>query len=175
MVPRAWAHLLAIAAGNPLDPATATPPRWRAYVEEVLGATPPHRMTDGRTPAFRDWASGYDPESWLDGARDLVLDDLAEHGPSTARELGQRIRALARPLQLASGTQNEATQAAHTRVMLGLGFAGEVVRVQPTGSWVKLTGCRVDYDGLVYKSSVRRGTATLSDVLAFVIEHGVQP
>jgi hypothetical protein len=82
-------------------------------------------------------ASGVsDPESWLDGARDLVLDDLAIHGPSTARELGQRIRALARPLQLASGTQNEATQAAHTRVMLGLGFAGDVVRVQPTGSWV---------------------------------------
>jgi hypothetical protein len=82
-------------------------------------------------------ASGVsDPESWLDGARDLVLDDLATHGPSTARELGQRIRALARPLQLAPGTQNEATQAAHTRVMLGLGFAGEVVRVQPTGSWV---------------------------------------
>jgi hypothetical protein len=82
-------------------------------------------------------ASGVsDPESWLDGARDLVLDDLATHGPSTARELGQRIRALARPLQLASGTQNEATQAAHTRVMLGLGFAGEVLRVQPTGSWV---------------------------------------
>jgi hypothetical protein len=82
-------------------------------------------------------ASGVsDPESWLDGARDLVLDDLAQHGASTARELGQRIRALARPLQLAAGTQNEATQAAHTRVMLGLGFAGEVVRVQPTGSWV---------------------------------------
>jgi hypothetical protein len=82
-------------------------------------------------------ASGVsDPDSWLDGARDLVLDDLAEHGPSTARELGQRIPALARPLQLASGTQNEATQAAHTRVMLNLGFAGEILRVQPTGSWV---------------------------------------
>jgi acetoin utilization protein AcuC len=25
-------------------------------------------MTDGRTPAFRDWADGYDPESWLDRA-----------------------------------------------------------------------------------------------------------
>jgi acetoin utilization protein AcuC len=68
VVPRAWAHLLAIAAGRPLDPALATPPRWRAYVTEVLGATAPHRMTDGRTPAYRDWSAGYDPEAWLDRA-----------------------------------------------------------------------------------------------------------
>jgi hypothetical protein len=82
-------------------------------------------------------ASGVpDPDSWLDGARDLVLDDLATHGPSTARELGQRIRALARPLRLPSTTQDGATQSAHTRVMLGLGFAGDVLRAQPTGSWV---------------------------------------
>jgi len=82
-------------------------------------------------------ASGVaDPESWLAGARNLVLDDLARHGPSTARELGQRIPALARPLRLPSTSQNDATQAAHTRLMLVLGFAGEVVRVRPTGTWV---------------------------------------
>jgi len=68
VVPRAWTHLIAIAAGHPLEPATATPPEWRAYVEEVLGATAPHRMTDGRTPAYRDWAAGYDPDAWLDRA-----------------------------------------------------------------------------------------------------------
>ncbi|WP_375426176.1 winged helix DNA-binding domain-containing protein [uncultured Friedmanniella sp.] len=82
-------------------------------------------------------ASGVaDPESWLDGARDLVLADLETHGPSTARELGRRIPALARPLQLASGTQYAATQAAHTRVTLNLGFTGDVLRTRPTGSWV---------------------------------------
>lgn len=82
-------------------------------------------------------ASGVtDPESWLDGARDLVLADLEVNGPSTARELGQRIPALARPLQLASGTQHAATQAAHTRVTLNLGFTGDVLRARPTGSWV---------------------------------------
>jgi hypothetical protein len=82
-------------------------------------------------------ASGVtDPESWLAGARNLVLDDLAINGPSTARELGQRIPALTRPLRLPSTSQNDATQAAHTRLMLVLGFAGEVVRVRPTGSWV---------------------------------------
>ncbi len=68
VVPRAWAHLIAIAGGHPLDPALATPPAWRAYVEEVLGVTAPHRMTDGRTPAYRDWAAGYDPDAWLDRA-----------------------------------------------------------------------------------------------------------
>ena len=82
-------------------------------------------------------ASGVaDPESWLDGARNLVLSDLETHGPSTARELGQRVPALARPLRLPSASQEAATQAAHTRVMLNLGFAGDVLRVQPTGSWV---------------------------------------
>jgi acetoin utilization protein AcuC len=25
-------------------------------------------MTDGRTPAYRDWRSGYDPSTWLDRA-----------------------------------------------------------------------------------------------------------
>ena len=68
VVPRAWTHLLAIVAGRPLEPTLATPPGWRAYVEEVLGATAPHRMTDGRTPAYRDWSAGYDPETWLDRA-----------------------------------------------------------------------------------------------------------
>ncbi len=68
VVPRAWAHLIAIACGHPLDPALSTPPSWRAHVEDVLGVTAPHRMTDGRTPAYRDWAGGYDPESWLDRA-----------------------------------------------------------------------------------------------------------
>jgi len=82
-------------------------------------------------------ASGVaDPESWLEGARNLVLSDLETHGPSTARELGQRVPALARPLRLPSARQEDPSQAAHTRVMLNLGFAGDVLRVQPTGSWV---------------------------------------
>ena len=25
-------------------------------------------MTDGRTPAYRDWSTGYDPAVWLDRA-----------------------------------------------------------------------------------------------------------
>ncbi len=77
VVPRAWTHLLAIVGGRPLDPQTPTPEGWRAHVQTLLGRTAPHRMTDGRTPAYRDWADGYDPASWLDRAikasRDAVF------------------------------------------------------------------------------------------------------
>jgi acetoin utilization protein AcuC len=68
VVPRAWTHLLAILSGRALDPATETPAGWRAHVRDVLGREAPHRMTDGRTPAHRDWVDGYDPEAWLDRA-----------------------------------------------------------------------------------------------------------
>jgi len=68
VVPRAWTHLLAIAGGRPLDPNTDTPGGWREHVRTSLGRVAPHRMTDGRTPAFRDWGEGYDPDTWLDRA-----------------------------------------------------------------------------------------------------------
>lgn len=68
VVPRAWTHLLAIVGGAPLDPLTATPDGWRDHVRTSLGRVAPHRMTDGRTPAYRDWSGGYDPDSWLDRA-----------------------------------------------------------------------------------------------------------
>ena len=68
VVPRAWTHLLAIAGGHPLDPLTDTPDAWREHVRTALGRVAPHRMTDGRTPAYRDWREGYDPETWLDRA-----------------------------------------------------------------------------------------------------------
>lgn len=68
VVPRAWTHLLAIVAGRPLDPATATPEGWREHVRQGLGRTAPLRLTDGRPPEYRDWSEGYDPHTWLDRA-----------------------------------------------------------------------------------------------------------
>jgi acetoin utilization protein AcuC len=68
VVPRAWTHLLAIVAGRPLDPATATPEGWREHVRQHLGRPAPLRLTDGRTPEYRDWSEGYDPHTWLDRA-----------------------------------------------------------------------------------------------------------
>ena len=66
VVPRSWSHLLAVVGGAPLDPATLTPPGWREHVMELLGATAPLRLTEGRTPTYRPWEEGYDPDSWLD-------------------------------------------------------------------------------------------------------------
>jgi acetoin utilization protein AcuC len=66
VVPRAWSHLLGIVSGTPLDAQTPTPEGWRAYVRERLGTEPPLRMTDGRSPAYKDWREGYDPDTWLD-------------------------------------------------------------------------------------------------------------
>ncbi|MFT4082176.1 MAG: acetoin utilization protein AcuC [Nocardioides sp.] len=65
VVPRAWTHLLGALSGVPVDPDIETPGGWREHVAS-LGAKAPLRMTDGRTPSYRDWSSGYDPASWLD-------------------------------------------------------------------------------------------------------------
>jgi acetoin utilization protein AcuC len=66
VVPRAWSHLLGVVSGAPLDPATPTPEAWRAYVREKIGVEAPLWMTDGRSPDFRSWREGYDPDAWLD-------------------------------------------------------------------------------------------------------------
>ena len=77
-----------------------------------------------------------DPEAWLAEARDQVLAALHEHGPMTARRLGERVPALRHPIVLAPGKKYSATTSAHTRVLLVLGFEGELVRTRPTGSWI---------------------------------------
>jgi acetoin utilization protein AcuC len=68
VVPRAWVHLLAIAAHHPIDPNTEVPDAWRAYVEERYGRQAPARMTDGRELWWRSWATGHDPEDPVDRA-----------------------------------------------------------------------------------------------------------
>ena len=66
VVPRAWSHLLAAVAGQPLDPSTAVPGSWREHVTETLGRTAPFLMTDERPVHHRPWEEGFDPELWLD-------------------------------------------------------------------------------------------------------------
>jgi acetoin utilization protein AcuC len=68
VVPRAWSHLIGIAAGADVDPATPTPEGWREHVRSRLGRDAPARMTDGRVPEYRDWSSGANPEDPLDRA-----------------------------------------------------------------------------------------------------------
>jgi hypothetical protein len=50
VVPRTWTHLIAEAAGQPIDPATPTPLPWREYVAQRTGLAAPEQMTDGHPP-----------------------------------------------------------------------------------------------------------------------------
>jgi acetoin utilization protein AcuC len=68
VVPRAWTHLLGVVGGAPVTPTALVPEGWREHVLHRLGRQGPLRMTDGRTPVFRDWSEGYDPHSALDRA-----------------------------------------------------------------------------------------------------------
>ena len=77
-----------------------------------------------------------DPETWFADAREQVLAALHEHGPMTARTLGQRVPALRVPLVLAAGSKNQTTTSAHARVLLQLGFEGQIVRTRPAGTWI---------------------------------------
>ena len=73
-----------------------------------------------------------DPDAWLAGARTQVLDLLAE-GPLPARDVGRRLPELTLPVP-AGRLDN--LLAAHSRLLLVLGFAGDVVRGRPTGTWI---------------------------------------
>lgn len=68
VVPRAWTHLLAEAAGRPIDPATATPEAWRELVRDRTGEVPPLEMTDGRDAGYAPFEEGYDPGDPVDRA-----------------------------------------------------------------------------------------------------------
>lgn len=64
VVPRAWAHLLAVLAGEPIPLDTPTPLAWR----EMMGDGAPATMGDGGDTDFDpvDW--GYNPSSRIDQA-----------------------------------------------------------------------------------------------------------
>jgi acetoin utilization protein AcuC len=68
VVPRTWTHLLAEAAGQPIDPGTPTPAAWRDYVARRTGLTAPEYMTEGESAAFERFESGYDPGHPVDQA-----------------------------------------------------------------------------------------------------------
>ena len=68
VVPRAWSHLIAEAAGAAVAPDTEVPSGWLADVEHRLGVIGPARMTDGADPRWRDWSEGFDPGDAVDRA-----------------------------------------------------------------------------------------------------------
>ena len=68
MVPRTWTHLLAEAAGQPVDPATATPAGWREYVKQRTGQDGPEQMTEGAPGDYVPLESGFEPGDPVDQA-----------------------------------------------------------------------------------------------------------
>jgi Winged helix DNA-binding domain len=78
---------------------------------------------------------GPDPGRWVAAASEEILAVLADKGPLSARELGTLVPHLAVPITIGTARQS-ATQAAHTRVLLVLGFEGQVLRARPTGTWI---------------------------------------
>jgi len=76
-----------------------------------------------------------DGAAWSKTAKAETLAALATMGTATARQLGKQVPHLTEKLQLVVGGRVVNTQAAHTRLLLGLGFDGAIIRGQPSGSW----------------------------------------
>jgi acetoin utilization protein AcuC len=68
VVPRTWTHLLAEAAGQPIDPGARTPVPWREYAVQRTGLQAPEYMTDGTPAEFEPFESGYNPSDRVDRA-----------------------------------------------------------------------------------------------------------
>jgi acetoin utilization protein AcuC len=64
VVPRAWTHLLAVATGAPIEPATATPPTWRRLAaQRAPGTDVPLTMTDDVVLDVHRWEPGTAPDA----------------------------------------------------------------------------------------------------------------
>nr|WP_245988267.1 acetoin utilization protein AcuC [Flexivirga caeni] len=72
VVPRAWTHLTAIAAHQPIDLETDVPAVWRDHVQRTFNRPGPPRMGDGQAENgqvwWRSWESGADPANPVDSA-----------------------------------------------------------------------------------------------------------
>ncbi|NJQ17948.1 acetoin utilization protein AcuC [Streptomyces bohaiensis] len=66
VVPRSWAHLVAVASHAPVDPRRAVPEEWRRTVHALTRQDAPRSMSDGGTGEFRSWEGGYDPADEVD-------------------------------------------------------------------------------------------------------------
>jgi acetoin utilization protein AcuC len=68
VVPRSWTHLLAVASGDPVEPAALVPEDWRALAAERTGESAPARMSDGAPAEFVPVGAGLDPADRVDTA-----------------------------------------------------------------------------------------------------------
>lgn len=75
-------------------------------------------------------AGGYPADTYT-RARGEIHDLLAAEGPLPAREVGLRLPHLTTPVPIGPGESP-----LHSRVLLVMGFDGEVLRARPTGTWI---------------------------------------
>jgi acetoin utilization protein AcuC len=68
VVPRSWTHLLAVAAGRPVDPGLAIPASWRSLAADRAGEEAPAVMTDGESADYVPAAAGIDPGDPIDAS-----------------------------------------------------------------------------------------------------------
>lgn len=71
-----------------------------------------------------------DGARWIAAAKSELIDAVSDLGPVSTRQLGAAFPKLAVPLHFQGGKVS-----AHARVLLLLGFDGEIVRSTPSGSW----------------------------------------
>ncbi len=79
VVPRAWTHLLAVATGEPVAPATELPGAWRREIRDRFGILGPEAMTDRAEDPTEDPAEyqaipDYEPWDAGDGDEEDPLD-----------------------------------------------------------------------------------------------------
>jgi acetoin utilization protein AcuC len=81
VVPRTWTHLLAEAAGCPIDSHARIPAPWPEYAFRRTGREAPEVMTEGSEPKFARFESGYDPADPVDQAITATRSTVfPEHG-----------------------------------------------------------------------------------------------
>lgn len=85
--------------------------------------------------AFSEAEAITDAELWLDSATDELVAELEAKGPQSTRELGKTLPHLTVPIVFGVNTKNPGSIRAHTKVLQGAGFAGLIVRTEPTGGW----------------------------------------
>ena len=72
VVPRAWTHLTALAAHQPIPLDADVPEDWREHIRMEYARVAPQRMGDGVAEGgamwWRSWEVGYDPEDPVDQA-----------------------------------------------------------------------------------------------------------
>ena len=77
-----------------------------------------------------------DGDAWLRVAKRDTLAALHRLGSANSRRIGQEVPELTKPLHMAIGKSYAASPAAHTRVLLLLGFDGDIIRGRPSGTWI---------------------------------------